>query len=261
MDLCDTVPARERHANAMKLLTMVEMEEHAKKLPSALSGGQQQRVAIARALANNPPILIADEPTGNLDSKTAESIFSLFKSLSLAGKTVVMVTHDSTLAQRVARTIIIADGEIVNEYVAKAFPTLSPSLMLEVSRNLTKKTYAAGETINQQSLGDDLFYIIAEGKAEISLRRPNGNDIVVDRLGLGQYFGEISLLTNQRTMATIRANPNTPLTVLTVKKTMFQKLLDDSSDFKSMIQNIANKRWRENREIIEGKEISDVIII
>ena len=109
----------------MQLLAQVEMAEQAHKLPSAVSGGQQQRVAIARALANDPPILIADEPTGNLDSKTANAVFQLFASLVAKGKTVVMVTHDSDLAKRVDRAVIVADGAIVNEYVAKALSTLS----------------------------------------------------------------------------------------------------------------------------------------
>ncbi len=104
------VKAREA---AMKLLAMVNMAEQAHKLPSAVSGGQQQRVAIARALANDPPLLIADEPTGNLDSKTAESVFQLFEMLVKQGKTVIMVTHDHELAQRATRIITIADGEIV----------------------------------------------------------------------------------------------------------------------------------------------------
>jgi putative ABC transport system ATP-binding protein len=85
-----------------------------------VSGGQQQRAAIARALANDPPILIADEPTGNLDSKTAETVFTLFNQLVAEGKTVIIVTHDSSLARHAHRTALIADGEIVNEYVAKA---------------------------------------------------------------------------------------------------------------------------------------------
>src|SRR5262245_10574143 len=122
MDFCDMYEPRERRARAMQLLTQVETAEQADKLPSAVSGGQQQRVAIARALANDPPILVADEPTGNLDSKTANAVFQLFESLVQQGKTVLMVTHDSDLARRVGRAIIVADGEIVNEYVAKALP-------------------------------------------------------------------------------------------------------------------------------------------
>ena len=115
MDFCNVYKPREREERAMHLLEMVELTEHAHKLPSALSGGQQQRVAIARALANDPPLLVADEPTGNLDSKTAESVFAIFQSLIDQRKTVIMVTHDASLAQRVSRTVLLADGEIVNK--------------------------------------------------------------------------------------------------------------------------------------------------
>jgi putative ABC transport system ATP-binding protein len=125
MDFCRTYPMREREKRAMELLDLVELADHAYKLPTALSGGQQQRVAIARALANDPPIVIADEPTGNLDSKTADSVFQLFNNLVAQGKTIIVVTHDSGLAKRTHRTALIADGEIVNEYVAKAMPTLT----------------------------------------------------------------------------------------------------------------------------------------
>jgi len=113
MDFCRTWPLRERRQRALALLEMVDMAEHASKLPSALSGGQQQRVAIARALANDPPLIIADEPTGNLDSKTADTVFALFESLTAEGKTVVMVTHDTGIAHRIPRTVIITDGEVV----------------------------------------------------------------------------------------------------------------------------------------------------
>jgi len=113
MDFCRTWPLRERRQRALALLEMVDMAEHAYKLPAALSGGQQQRVAIARALANDPPLIIADEPTGNLDSKTADTVFALFESLTAEGKTVVMVTHDTGIAHRIPRTVIITDGEVV----------------------------------------------------------------------------------------------------------------------------------------------------
>jgi putative ABC transport system ATP-binding protein len=117
MDFCDTYPSRERRPRAMVLLDRVGMADHADKLPTALSGGEQQRVAIARALANDPPILVADEPTGNLDSATAESVFHLFQAVVAEGKTIVMVTHDQDLARQVDRTLVIADGRIVNQVV------------------------------------------------------------------------------------------------------------------------------------------------
>ncbi|MCA9969648.1 MAG: ABC transporter ATP-binding protein [Anaerolineales bacterium] len=117
MDFGNVYPAKERKERALHLLDQVEMADHAFKLPSEVSGGQQQRVAIARALANDPPILAADEPTGNLDSKTADSVFNLFESLVDRGKTILMVTHDNELARRVRRTITIADGEIVDERI------------------------------------------------------------------------------------------------------------------------------------------------
>ena len=93
----------------------MEIEDQAHKLPSALSGGQQQRVAIARALATDPPILAADEPTGNLDSKTAVAVFALFERLVNLGKTILMVTHDPDLAGCATRQLHIADGRIVND--------------------------------------------------------------------------------------------------------------------------------------------------
>jgi putative ABC transport system ATP-binding protein len=112
MDFCGCYPQRERAERALALLEQVGMAEQSHKLPTALSGGQQQRVAIARALANDPPILVADEPTGNLDSRTAEAVFQLFERLVAQGKTIVMVTHDADLAQRVDLAITVADGQI-----------------------------------------------------------------------------------------------------------------------------------------------------
>jgi len=113
MDFCNVGSSRERQARAAALLERMELSEQANKLPAALSGGQQQRVAIARALANEPALLVADEPTGNLDSRTADSIFRLFEQLVAQGTTVVMVTHDNDLAGRAGRAVTVADGMIV----------------------------------------------------------------------------------------------------------------------------------------------------
>lgn len=114
MDFCNMYSMRERQERAMHLLQQVDIADQAHKLPSAISGGEQQRAAIARALANDPPIIAADEPTGNLDSKTAESVFQLFENLVDEGKTILVVTHDRDLARRVTRTVTLADGEIVD---------------------------------------------------------------------------------------------------------------------------------------------------
>jgi len=113
MDLCGVYSPKGSRERALELLRLVEIEEHADKLPAFISGGQQQRVAIARALANDPPILVADEPTGSLDSLTADHIFEVFEHLvSDQGKTIVMVTHDHSLAPRFTRTLGIVDGEL-----------------------------------------------------------------------------------------------------------------------------------------------------
>lgn len=113
MDLCGIYSPKQSRQRALELLRLVEIEEHANKLPAYISGGQQQRVAIARALANDPPILVADEPTGSLDSVTADHIFEVFEHLvSDQGKTIMMVTHDQSLAPRFTRTLEIADGEL-----------------------------------------------------------------------------------------------------------------------------------------------------
>ena len=115
MDLSGNFKPRESKERAMQLLQLVELEEHANKLPAFISGGQQQRVAIARALANDPPILVADEPTGSLDSITADHIFDVFEQLvSDQKKTIIMVTHDTGLVSRFSRNLTIADGELVD---------------------------------------------------------------------------------------------------------------------------------------------------
>lgn len=113
MDFCNTYPAAEREPRARDLLQRMGLAGAEDKLPAAVSGGQQQTAAIARALANDPPILIADEPTGNLDSKTAEAVFELFSKLVEGGKTVVMVTHDPGLAARTNRVVHLHDGRLV----------------------------------------------------------------------------------------------------------------------------------------------------
>jgi putative ABC transport system ATP-binding protein len=115
MDFCGTLAAKPARLRAIELLTLVGIADQADKLPSSLSGGQQQRAAIARALANDPSLIVADEPTGNLDSHTAEAVLSLLVALSRAGKTIVMVTHDNDLARCADRVVSLADGRVVSQ--------------------------------------------------------------------------------------------------------------------------------------------------
>jgi putative ABC transport system ATP-binding protein len=119
MDFCNVYRRRERKRRAMELLEQVGIAAHADKLPSALSGGEQQRGAIARALANDPPILVADEPTGNLDTVTAAEVFALFEKLVAQGKTILVVTHDPVLSRRTQRMVHLLDGRIHQESVSQ----------------------------------------------------------------------------------------------------------------------------------------------
>ncbi len=130
MDLANNFRPRESKERAMQLLKLVELEEHAHKLPAFISGGQQQRVAIARALANDPPILVADEPTGSLDSITADHIFEVFEHLVAdQGKTILMVTHDTGLASRFSRSLTIADGELDADANSESEPKFDKTMI------------------------------------------------------------------------------------------------------------------------------------
>jgi len=246
MDFCNMYTPRQRKVRALELLRMVEMEEHATKLPTAISGGQQQRVAIARALANDPPILLADEPTGNLDSRTAGVIFKIFEDLARQGKTVIMVTHDSSLAQRVSRTFLIVDGEIANEFVARALPLLTPDQLLKATHHLQPMEFAPGATILQEGEPGDRFYIVTQGRAEVALKRPGGHDVVVMRPGPGEYFGEVELMRGGKNIATISAIQDAPVEVVTLDRQAFSELLSESDSTRDALSIIADRRAAEN---------------
>lgn len=114
MDMCDLYHPRKSRERALDLLEQVGLIDHAHKVPAFISGGQKQRVAIARALANDPPVIVADEPTGSLDSVTADNIFNIFEQLVQSGHTIVMVTHDMGLMPRFSRHVGIADGQLIH---------------------------------------------------------------------------------------------------------------------------------------------------
>jgi ABC-type lipoprotein export system ATPase subunit/CRP-like cAMP-binding protein len=242
MELNNLYSKRERKERAMHLLEKVEMTEQAHKLPSAISGGQQQRVAIARALANDPPLLVADEPTGNLDSKTAEKIFSLFENLVAAGTTILMVTHDSDLARRVNRTILIADGEVVNEYLVRALSTLTQDQLVEISHNIKPQVFQPNSAIIRQGERGDKFYILLSGNADVYINMPGGSELQVNRLKPGQYFGEMALLGGGVRAATVKASHEGPVSVLGLNEKELNSLIDESRSLREELMGLVERR-------------------
>lgn len=163
MDFCNRYPPAEREGRARALLEQVGLGEMVDKLPGAVSGGQQQAAAIARALANDPPLIVADEPTGNLDERTAEGVLALFDDLVARGKTVVIVTHDPALVKRTQRTILLSDGEIVNPFIAQALPRLSHPQLLQLTHLARPQTLSRGESLNLPPYAPGLL-VLTQGK-------------------------------------------------------------------------------------------------
>ena len=248
MDFCHVYQPAERPQKALELLRLVEMDEHAHKLPTAISGGQQQRVAIARALANNPPIIVADEPTGNLDSKTADAIFNLFENLVKQGKTIVMVTHDSALAKRVSRTVLIADGEIVNDWVARALPTLTHQQMLAATREIEPRRFSPLQTIIEQGKDNDQVFIITKGEVEVVFKQSNGRESVLSHLSAGQLVGETEALNHQAAAASVRST-HTPVEMIALQREKFLRLVNESENTRQALETLVRQRQREREKL------------
>lgn len=246
MDFCHLWTERQRQQRAIHLLEQVELADQADKLPLELSGGQQQRAAIARALATDPPILLADEPTGNLDSKSAEAVFQLFGSLVQQGKTILMVTHDNDLAKRVGRTLVLSDGEIIDEYLAHLFPAVGEAQLLAAMRKLRPVRYAPGEIIVRQGEAADTFFIVTEGSVDILIPQRTGVELVVASMDKGQYFGEIELLHGGENIATARASLETGVAVAALDRDTFAQLIAASQSAEAEIHRVADERLAEH---------------
>ncbi len=252
MDFCGVFSPGEWRDRAMSLLDEVDVGRHAGKLPTEISGGEQQRVAIARALATDPPIVVADEPTGNLDSRTAEAIFQLFERLVDAGKTILIVTHDRDLAKRATRTIILADGEIVDEYLVGVFPEVNEEQLIAATRQLETAHYAHGENILQAGTEPDLFYLITSGEVEVVIPG-DGDEVVAAMLGPGQCFGEIELLRGGANLATIHASSYAGVDVITLKREQFEALAHSSEEAREDLDQLVDERMAENRAARDEK--------
>lgn len=225
MDLANLIPPEQREPRAFDLLEMVGVEDFADKLPAALSGGQQQSAAIARSLANDPPILVTDEPTGNLDSLTAESVFAIFEKLARQGKTIIMVTHDNSLADRTGRKIILSDGEIIGEPVAAALPFLTHPQMLQLTHLVKRRTLSPGESLPPGTLASAGLLIAAGGSLyleSIHLTRQNTAQVIFSP---GKFLSAAACPAEEWAGLSLRANPEEPVDLLVVEKDAFDTWL------------------------------------
>jgi ABC-type lipoprotein export system ATPase subunit len=255
MDYVGLYDFDERPKRAMDLLAMVDLDKQAHKLPTAVSTGQQQSAAIARALANDPPVLVADEPTGNLDSRSADRIIALFEQLVEGKKTIVMVTHDSSLTMRTKRNVIISDGELIDESVARALPLLNHRLMLDVTNQAERLVFNPNQTIIQRDQHVEKFFIIVRGKVEVILQGRRREDVVVTQLDAGEFFGEIELMRGGKSIASIRCAPDGPVELLALPREKFLQLVKDSPMTEEAIYKIVKHRLDEHRAVDRRRKL------
>ncbi|MGB9800146.1 MAG: ABC transporter ATP-binding protein [Thermanaerothrix sp.] len=226
MDFCNRYDPAERESRAMDLLKMVGLEKVAHKLPAALSGGQQQCAAIARALANDPPILVADEPTGNLDSRTAAHVMAIFTDLVAHGKTLVMVTHDLSLAQQAHRVLVISDGELIHPAIVATWPRLSHAAMRHLNRHLHDLRLPPGA-----ELPPSRGVLVLEGSLQPGTTRPRPR-VRLEPLAAGAWH----LFERPEEAGHFRAGPEGAW-VLRWDESAWERLRQDAPDVVTALQS------------------------
>jgi ABC-type lipoprotein export system ATPase subunit len=242
MDYVNLYDFDERPKRAMELLELVGLEKFAYKLPVLVSTGQQQLAAIARAVACNPPLLVADEPTGNLDTRSADTIIQLFEGFVAQGRTVVMVTHDPSLTSRTHRNIIISDGEMIDETVSKCLPQLRHRHMLEFTKIAAERIYQPGETIIPRDQPVDHFFMIRKGRVDVVLLDEKNQEYVISNLGKGEFFGEVELLRGGKSIANVRAGGGQPVEVVYIPRADFIRVMDESPITAEAVGKIVQER-------------------
>jgi putative ABC transport system ATP-binding protein len=247
MDFCQMYTTPEREIRARKLLQMVGLEDFSDKLPSAVSGGQEQCAAIARALANDPPIIVADEPTGNLDSRTAEMVLQLIDELVKQGKTVLVVTHDEAVAQRASRTLVICDGELVDEDISRMLPTISHRSMLKLSHQAFELTKQLGNNIFADSSELPGLLLLLDG--QITIRSANERKVAAFQPG--------SILTGDFIKKTLEsgrifsASSTSPVRIKLVSQEDLQSTLNTSKSLQAFLQKLDLGKPGEKSQVVE----------
>jgi ABC-type lipoprotein export system ATPase subunit len=250
MDYCNVYPHAERTDRAMELLKRVGLEEQANKLPGSVSSGQQQSAAIARSLANDPSIILADEPTGNLDSRSASVVLDLFEELAREGKTILIVTHDPAITKRTDQTVILSDGEIIDSTIARALPQLTHPQMLAATQQARKQTFGPHEIILSQGAAVENFCVVIEGEVEVVVSNNQCGEMSLACLSPGQFFGEVELTRGGNSIAGVRASTQ-GATLALLPRASFFALIDGSPLTRSTIVEVAEYRYAENRRKVE----------
>lgn len=246
MDYAELYDFDERPKRAMELLKLVGLEKFANKLPILVSTGQQQLAAIARAMACDPPLLIADEPTGNLDTRSADTIIQLFEKFVSQGKTIVMVTHDPTLTSRTHRNIVIFDGELIDEAVSRSLPQLRHRHMIEFTKLAQKQTFKPNETILSRNQRVDHFFMIRKGQVEVVLQKKNEKEYILSRLDAGEFFGEMELMRGGKSVANVRAGSR-PVEVLALPRADYIRVMNESPITAEAVGLVVQKRLEAHR--------------
>lgn len=255
MDFAKLIPFQEREERAMYLLDMVGLADNAHDLPAEVSGGQQQSAAIARSLANDPPIIIADEPTGNLDSRSADEVFKIFTTLAAQGKTIIMVTHDSNLAKRTDRMLLLSDGELVNTWIANAFPYLPDNRLLWLTQQMSVHSFDPHQSIPLPSNQQAALYLFTTGPVEFVTSNGFFGKHKV-RLNPGDYLSHADVQNFSEEVLGLRGLNGEEVKALVLDKNSFQRWMDEDRHDKSLLTKAAMDRlsaWRNIGESSTGK--------
>jgi len=234
MDFCNMYLPLERNERALALLKMVGLEKFSHKPPAGVSSGQEQCAAIARALANNPPIIVADEPTGNLDSKTAEMVLQILDELVRQGKTILVVTHDEAVARRASRTLVICDGELVDEDISRALPTISHRSMLLLSHQVLELTKQPGEILYTDSKILPGLLIVQNGHLRVSPR----NDGKHKNFGPGSLLTQNQITEFRNSNRVLQAWSKSPVRIKVISGEDMQMILSSSKSLQAFIHKL-----------------------
>lgn len=248
MDFANLIPFQQREARAMQLLEMVGLQDQVHELPTQVAGGQQQSAAIARSLANDPPIIIADEPTGNLDSRSTDAVFEIFSNLACQGKTVIMVTHDVSLAKRTDRMMLLSDGELINSLIARAFPDLAHPRLLWLTHQMHTHQFNQNQIIPLPDHEQAAMYLIISGQVEFVTNNGYFGKHKV-QLGPGEYFALPDLQVLNGAVTGLRSVAVETVEALVLNRAAFKKWMDESQHDHNRLVEAAKarvKNWRSN---------------